>query len=205
LGFTDPRIDAVGYRTLMTLGLAGSFYDDPSLVQDAVGSHFSMPITADTENGITTISVPELLEPTDSHLVLRNADMELLALLQSGNIDYTIDYKSVVIQDGLKYLELPPEINLGETGNAQTYQKVIVQMDYQRFATVNPVFEGLPIIYGMTIPNNAQNTTAAIKFIQFVLGTEGQKIFQNCNQPELIPPICDNASELPGALKTLFP
>jgi len=25
LGFTDPRIDAVGYRTLMTLGLAGSF------------------------------------------------------------------------------------------------------------------------------------------------------------------------------------
>ena len=125
--------------------------------------------------------------------------------LQSGNIDYTIDYKSVVIQDGLKYLELPPEINLGETGNAQTYRKVVVKMDYQRFATVNPVFEGLPIIYGMTIPNNAQNTTAAIKFIQFVLGTEGQKIFQNCNQPELIPPICDNVSSLPGVLKTLFP
>ena len=205
LGFTDPRIDSVGYRTLMALGAAAAYYNDPTFVQDAVGSHFSMPITADTENGTTTISVPELLEPTDSHLVLRNADMELLALLQSGNIDYTIDYKSVVIQDGLKYLELPPEINLGDPGYAQTYRKVIVQMDYQRFATVNPIFEGLPIIYGMTIPNNAQNTTAAIKFIQFVLGTEGQKIFQNCNQPELIPPICDNVSALPGALKTLFP
>ena len=204
-GFTDPRIDAVGYRTLMTLGLAGSFYNDPMLLQDAVGKYFSMPLTADNENGTTTISVPELLEPTDSHLVLRNADIELLALLQSGNIDYTIDYKSVVIQDGLKYLELPPEINLGDTGNAQTYGKVIVQMDYQRFATVNPVFEGLPIIYGMTIPNNAQNAAAAIKFVQFVLGTEGRKIFQNCNQPELIPPMCDNVSALPGALKTLFP
>jgi ABC-type Fe3+ transport system substrate-binding protein len=56
----------------------------------------------------------------------------------------------------------------------------------------------------MTIPNNAQNTDAAIKFIQFVLGPKGQKIFQNCNQPELIPPICDNVNALPNALKTLF-
>ena len=205
LGFTDPRIDSVGYRTLMGLGLASAYYNDPTLVQDAVGSHFSMPITADTENGTTTISVPELLEPTDSHLVLRNVDMELLALLQSGNIDYTLDYKSVVIQDGLNYLELPPEINLGDVSDAAGYQKVTVNMDYQRFASVSPVFEGLPIIYGVTIPNNAQNTTAAIKFIQFILGAEGQKIFKNCNQTELIPPMCDNVSALPGALKTLFP
>ena len=203
-GFTDPRIDAVGYRTLMTLGLASLYYNDPTLVQDAVGSHFSMPITADTVDGITTVSVPELLEPTDSHLVLRNADMELLALLQSGNIDYTIDYKSVVVQDGLNYLELPPEINLGDSSYAQNYQKVIVDINYQRFLSVSPIFQGLPIIYGMTIPNNAQNTDAAIKFIQFVLGPKGQKIFQNCNQPELIPPICDNVSALPNALKTLF-
>ena len=137
--------------------------------------------------------------------MLRNVDMELLALLQSGNIDYTLDYKSVVIQDGLNYLELPPEINLGDVSDAAGYQKVTVNMDYQRFASVSPVFEGLPIIYGVTIPNNAQNTTAAIKFIQFILGAEGQKIFKNCNQTELIPPMCDNVSALPGALKTLFP
>jgi molybdate/tungstate transport system substrate-binding protein len=203
-GLTDPRIDAVGYRTLMTLGLAATYYDDPTLVQDAVGNHFSMPITADTVNGTTTVSVPELLEPTDSHLVLRNADMELLALLQSGNVDYTIDYKSVVMQDGLKYLELPPEINLGDISEAQAYQKVTVNMNYQRFATVNPVFGGTPIIYGMTIPNNAQNPSDAIKFIQFVLGTKGQEIFNNCSQPEMVPPICDNVSALPNALKTLF-
>jgi molybdate/tungstate transport system substrate-binding protein len=203
-GLTDPRIDAVGYRTLMSLGLAETYYDDPTLVQDAVGSHFSMPITAKTVNGITTVSVPQLLEPTDSHLVLRNADMELLALLQSGNVDYTIDYKSVVMQDGLKYLELPPEVNLGDINEVQTYQKVTVDMDYQRFATVNPVFGGTPIIYGMTIPNNAQNPSDAVKFIQFVLGTKGQEIFKNCSQPEMVPPICDNVSALPNALKTLF-
>jgi molybdate/tungstate transport system substrate-binding protein len=131
--------------------------------------------------------------------------MEIMALLESNDVDYTIDDKSTVLQDGLSYLELPPEINLGDSSYTQNYQNVVVKLDYQRFATVNPVFQGLPIIYGMTIPNNAKNTAAAIKFIQFVLGPEGQKIFQNCNQPELIPPICDNVSALPGALKTLFP
>ena len=204
LGLTDPRIDSVGYRTLMALGLASAYYNDPTLVQDAVGSRFSMPITSETENGVTTVSVPELLEPTDSHLVLRNADIELLALLQSGNVDYTLDYKSVVMQDGLNYLELPAGINLGDTGSASAYQKVTVKMDYQRFATVNPVFGGTPIIYGMTIPNNAQNPSDAVKFIQFVLGSKGQEIFKNCSQPEMVPPICDNVSALPNALKTLF-
>jgi molybdate/tungstate transport system substrate-binding protein len=205
LGLADPRMDSVGYRTLMALKLAESYYNYDNIMQDAVGKYFSMPITASKQDGVSTILVPELLEPTDSHMVLRGAHMEIMALLESNDVDYTIDYKSTVLQDGLSYLELPPEINLGDSSYTQNYQNVVVKLDYQRFATVNPVFQGLPIIYGMTIPNNAKNTAAAIKFIQFVLGPEGQKIFQNCNQPELIPPICDNVSALPGALKTLFP
>jgi molybdate/tungstate transport system substrate-binding protein len=205
LGLADPRMDSVGYRTLMALKLAESYYNYDNIMQDAVGKYFSMPITASKQDGVSTILVPELLEPTDSHMVLRGAHMEIMALLESNDVDYTIDYKSTVLQDGLSYLELPPEINLGDSSYTQNYQNVVVKLDYQRFATVNPVFQGLPIIYGMTIPDNAKNTAAAIKFIQFVLGPEGQKIFQNCNQPELIPPICDNVSALPGALKTLFP
>jgi molybdate/tungstate transport system substrate-binding protein len=205
LGLADPRMDSVGYRTLMALKLAESYYNYDNIMQDAVGKYFSMPITASKQDGVSTILVPELLEPTDSHMVLRGAHMEIMALLESNDVDYTIDYKSTVLQDGLSYLELPPEINLGDSSYTQNYQNVVVKLDYQRFATVNPVFQGLPIIYGMTIPDNAKNTAAAIIFIQFVLGPEGQKIFQNCNQPELIPPICDNVSALPGALKTLFP
>jgi molybdate/tungstate transport system substrate-binding protein len=205
LGLADPRMDSVGYRTLMALKLAESYYNYDNIMQDAVGKYFSMPITASEQDGVSTILVPELLEPTDSHMVLRGAHMEIMALLESNDVDYTIDYKSTVLQDGLSYLELPPEINLGDSNYAQNYRNVVVKLDYQRFATVNPVFQGLPIIYGMTIPDNAKNTAAAIIFIQFVLGPEGQKIFQNCNQPELIPPICDNVSALPGALKTLFP
>ena len=203
-GFADPRMDAVGYRTLMATKLSESYYGVDNIMQDTIGKYFSMPITASTINGISTIHVPELLEPTDNHMVLRGAHMQLLALLQSNDVDYTIDYKSAVIQDGLNYIELPPEINLADTNYTQNYHNVVVKLDFQRFATVTPVFEGLPIIYGMTITNNAKNKDAAIKFIQFVLGPEGQRIFRDCDQPELIPPKCDNISALPDSLKPLF-
>ena len=203
-GLADPRMDAVGYRTLMAMKLAEYYYGVDNIMDDTVGKYFAMPITASEVNGISTIHIPELLEPTENHMVLRGAHMQLLALLESGDIDYTIDYKSTVIQDGLNYLELPPEINLADVNFAQNYHKVVVTTDFQRFRTVNPVFEGLPIIYGMTIANNSKNKDAAIKFIQFVLGPEGQRIFNDCHQPELVPPQCDNISALPDSLKPFF-
>jgi len=204
VGLADPRMDSVGYRTLMTTKLAESYYGVKDIMADTVGKYFSLPINANDANGNSAIIVPELLEPNDSHMVLRGAHMELLALLQSGDVDYSFDYKSAVIQDNLNYIELPKAINLGDDSFAQNYQKVVVRLDYQRFKTVNPVFEGIPIVYGITIANNAKHTEAGIKFIQFVLGPEGQRIFTAASQPELVPPICDNASALPGGLKSFF-
>jgi len=112
--------------------------------------------------------------------------MELLALLESGDIDYTIDYKSTVIQDGLQYMELPRKSTWLIKNLAQTYAKVVVKTEFRRFKTVDPVFQGLPIYYGMTIANNSKHQAAAEKFIQFVLSADGQRIFRDANQPELI-------------------
>jgi ABC-type Fe3+ transport system substrate-binding protein len=56
----------------------------------------------------------------------------------------------------------------------------------------------------MTIANNSKHQAAAEKFIQFVLSADGQRIFRDANQPELIPPQCDNISALPDSLKPLF-
>jgi molybdate/tungstate transport system substrate-binding protein len=204
-GFADPRMDAVGYRNLMALKLAESYYHAAGIMQDTVGKYFSMPITSNEEDGVSTIHVPELLEPNGSHMVLRGAHMQLLALLESNDVDYTIDYKSTVIQDGLDYIELPPQINLADSSLAPDYAKVVVKLDFRRFKTVDPVFAGLPITYGMTIANNSKNQDAAVRFIQFVLGPDGQRIFADCHQPELIPPRCDNVSALPALLKTFFP
>ncbi len=204
LGLADPRMDAVGYRTLMLDILAESYYQQDNIMRDMIGDCFSMPITASAQNGITTVTVPEILEPSTNHMYLRGANMQLLALLESNDVDYTFDYKSVVIQHNLKYLELPPEINLGESALADSYGKVVVKLDFRRFKTVEPVFEGLPIGYGLTIANNSKHKQEAIRFLQFVLGQDGQRIFKECNHPELTSPECDNVSALPDALKPLF-
>ena len=98
-------------------------------------------------------------------MFLRGANMQLLALLESNDVDYTFDYKSVVIQHNLKYLELPPEINLGDKRFADGYGKVVVKLDFRRFKTVEPVFEGVPIGYGLTIANNSKHQQEAIRFL----------------------------------------
>jgi molybdate/tungstate transport system substrate-binding protein len=203
-GLADPRMDAVGYRTLMLDVLAESYYHKDSILRDMIGSCFSQPITASAQNGVTTVSVPELLEPSASRMYLRGANMQLLALLESNDVDYTFDYKSVVIQHNLKYLELPPGINLGDNAFADAYSKVVVKLDFRRFKSVEPVFRGLPIAYGLTIPNNSKHKEAAVQFLQFVLGPDGQRIFDECNHPELVPPECDNVNALPESLKPPF-
>jgi len=203
-GLADPRMDPVGYRSLMLDVLAESYYSQPDILKNMIGDSFSTPITASSQDGLTTIYVPELLEPSSNRMYLRGANMQLLALLESNDVDYTFDYKSVVLQHNLKYLELPPEINLGEKSLTENYRQVVVKLDFRRFKTVEPVFQGLPIAYGLTIPNNSSHKPEAARYLQFLLGPDGQRIFNECSHPELNPPACDNVNSLPDSLKPLF-
>ena len=45
-GLADPRMDAVGYRTLMLDVLAESYYRQENILRDMIGSCFRPPITA---------------------------------------------------------------------------------------------------------------------------------------------------------------
>ncbi len=49
--------------------------------------------------------------------------MGLLGLLESGAIDYCFEYKSVAKQHGLMYINLPPDINLGNIHYIKFYKK----------------------------------------------------------------------------------
>lgn len=204
VGLADPRMDAVGYRTLMVTKLAESYYGRAGIMGDTVGGYFTTPITSQRLDGVDTITVPELLEPVGDHMYLRGASLQLISLLESNDIDYSFEYKSVVEQHHLKYLDLPPQINLSDTQSAEMYSKVRVKIDFRRFKSVVPVFEGTPIDYGLTIPANALHKAEAIRFIQFVLGPEGQRIFSENYQPPLVPPQCDNINALPETLKSFF-
>jgi molybdate/tungstate transport system substrate-binding protein len=204
LGLADPLIDSLGYRTLIAIELAQNYYNDSSLFQKLIMDNFSPGFEANTIHGITTIKVPALVEPTQARISLRGYSIELLALLQSGDIDYTFEYESVAKQQGLQFLELPPEIDLSSQDYVDQYQQIKVDLGFQRFATVTPQFVGSQIIYGITIPRNAPHPKEAEEFLEFLLGSEGQRILAENYQPSLIPPTVDDVAKLPEALQLLL-
>jgi molybdate/tungstate transport system substrate-binding protein len=205
-GLADPRFDAAGYRTLMVGALAEGYYDDPTIFEKLFLGQFTQPIMVKKESGVQVIHVPELLETSENaNIVMRGGSVALLALLESGDVDYAFEYESVARQHGLEYVELPPELHLGDPDLADYYATVRVDLDYQRFASVTPSFPGDTITYGLTIPSNAPHPTQAKDFVAFMLGPEGSAIMEASQHPIFPTPQVDNPPALPDSLKALFP
>jgi molybdate/tungstate transport system substrate-binding protein len=204
VGIADPRFDASGYRALMAYALAQDLYGMPSLFRETFGGQFSYPLSIFREEGLTTITVPEIVETRpEAHIVVRGGSIQLLALLESGDIDYAFEYESVIEQHGLQMLSLPDEINLGAVDLNLLYQTVQVNLDSQRFATVTPVFRGERIGYGITIPSNAPHPEQAVEFVAFLLGDEGRAVMEADHHPLFDPAMADHFALLPEALQVL--
>ena len=203
VGLADPRFDAVGYRALMVFGLARDFYHDPTIFSNMFKGQFNFQFGIFNENNLTTITIPEIVETkTGSHIVLRGASMELIALLESGDLDYAFEYETVIQQHGLNMLELPDALNLGEEAEQQTYNTVQVNEEFQRFASVKPIFHGERIGYAITIPSNAPHPQEASLFIQFLLSPEGRAVMQADSHPLFDPAIGDNFENIPTSLQS---
>jgi molybdate/tungstate transport system substrate-binding protein len=204
LGIADPRFDANGYRALMMLKLAESFYHKPTIFFDTLQGKFVSPITSTDENGRSVIRVPEIVETkSDSSLVMRGYSVQLLPLLETGNVDYVIEYLSVIKQHGLRFVKLPPQIHLGAEQYQDLYRQVTVKLDFQRFASVKPEFIGETIGYGVTVPENASHPREAETFVGFLLGPDGRKVLQDFDHPLIVPARADRMDKLPASLKSL--
>ncbi len=198
-GFSNPTLDSCGYRTLMVTQLAELYYDNQTIFDDLIACNFDPTISV-TKNGDTHIVfVPEIFEPRAEKVVVRGGSVQLLALLDYGGLDYAFQYKSVALQHRLRFLELPPPIDLSSSEYKGEYKKVIVQLGFQRFASVGIERVGRPIYYGVTIPLNAPQPELAVEFVNFVIGDEGQKILEDMRQPPLVP--AEGRGLFPVALK----
>jgi len=204
VGLSDPRFDASGYRTLMVLQLAETHYDQPSIFERVFMGQFEQNIRVRRDAERYSIHVPELLEPSsNTHMAMRGSSVALISLLESGDIDYSFQYDSVIQQHGFEYVRLPDEINLGDQDFAVRYANVQVELDFQRFSSVQPLFSGEVISYGVTIPSNAPHPEVAEDFVRFLLGPEGRAILQDNQHPLLETPLSDNHDALPAALQSL--
>lgn len=204
LGLSDPRFDASGYRTLMAFSLMENTLGRYDLFGPVFDGQFTFPVTVFRDDDLTTITVPEILETkSDSHIVLRGGSIMLIALLESGDLDYAFEYESVARQHGLEMLPLPETVNMGEAEFETAYEVVQVNLDFQRFATVKPQFRGERISYGITIPTNAPHPVEAALFIAFLLSPEGRAIMESDYHPLFDPCPADGYVNMPESLQAL--
>ena len=176
-GHSDPNSDPCGYRALLAWQLAEKHYKIEGLYNRLNGK---MP-----EKNI------------------RPKEVDLIALLEAGELDYIFIYRSVAEQHLAKYIILPEEINLKSPEWASFYQAASLKITGEKPGEWVEM-KGAPMLYGLTMPKNAPNPEAGILFISFVLGKEGQEIMKRNGQPEIIPPLVDNKEKLPEALKKFF-
>jgi molybdate/tungstate transport system substrate-binding protein len=180
-GHSDPNLDPCGYRSLMVLQLAEKHYGIGNLYNDVVANR---PI----EN-------------------VRPKSVELISLLQSGNMDYAWEYLSVAVQHDLKYVILPDEINLGNYQFDDTYAGAVVEVSGKEPGTTMEI-KGKSVTYGVTLLKDAPNKTAAIAFLEFMLKPEsGLAILESLGQPPFIParvPTTEMLNTVSNELKPLL-
>lgn len=179
-GHSEPNLDPCGYRSLMVLQLAESYYNRPGLYQRLIDNR------------------PERN--------VRPRSVELISLLKTGNMDYAWEYLSVAVQQDLQYIVLPNQINLGDYNYDQYYSRAKVKVSGSKpgeWITQT----GKSCTYGITLINGAPNSKGAILFLQYLLSPEGGlKILKDMGQPPFIPcrvPSQEMYDLMPASLKNL--
>jgi len=175
-GRADPNRDPCGYRTVMAFQLAEKYYKIPGLAARLMAK--------------------------GGQRYIRPKETDLLALLESGEIDYLFIYRSVIIQHDLRLLRLPKEINLGSTAMAAFYRQAHVEVTGKTPGEMVKLV-GAPIVYGVTIPKNAGNRKLAESWVGFLLSKEGQAIMERNGQSAIAPARAAGFNRLPASLKGL--
>ncbi|MBN1632215.1 MAG: extracellular solute-binding protein, partial [Thermoleophilia bacterium] len=140
--------------------------------------------------------------------VVRTKSVDLVALLEAGELDYAFEYRSVAVQHGLNYIELDDAVNLAGVGAmgdggmtyADFYDTASVQLKTESGEYKQT--KGAAVVYGITIPTGNSNTAAAVEFIKLLLSDEGRQVMEVDNGQPLLDPIkCDKPEALPDELK----
>jgi molybdate/tungstate transport system substrate-binding protein len=167
-------LDPCGYRTLLVWHLAEEYYKEPGLY--------------------------ERLQQNCPEKNIRPKSVQLVALLESGDLDYASEYRSVAQQHGLKFTELPTEIDLSDIKFKDFYAQSEVDIPGKEPGTTITE-KGKPIVYGVTIPTNAPDPDLATAFMKYLLGEKGQAIMNNNGQPSIVPAVPSDPDKIPSELK----
>jgi molybdate/tungstate transport system substrate-binding protein len=161
-----------GYRALIVYTLAERYYGEPGLAAR--------------------------LEAKTPPRLLRGNAAELAALLSAGELDYIIEYESLARAQKFRFIQLPPDIDLGDAARASAYASASVRVATGRDTVTR---RGAPILYGVSVPRAAPHADAGVRFVQFLLGADGKAILRRAHVDALeVPQIIGDSA--PASLHT---
>ncbi|OPX67277.1 MAG: Molybdate/tungstate-binding protein WtpA precursor [Methanoregulaceae archaeon PtaB.Bin056] len=196
VGFSNPMLDAAGYRALLVTMLAGEEYQDWTIFSRVIGDYFDPPLVVENEDDIQTVRLPQVLKPLGNKIAVRDGSVFLMSLLEAGGIDYAFEYRSVAEAQGVPYIILPDTINLGTDQFNQEYHRARVILGFPRFSVIGSERTGMPILYAATIPSTAVRVEEAREFLEFFL-SEVQKGGRGWPEP------LDTPHEFPWNINTM--
>jgi molybdate/tungstate transport system substrate-binding protein len=151
IGSSKPDLDPAGYRTQLVFQLAERLYGESGLAAR-----------------LETASPPRNMRPKD---------IELVALLESGDLDYAWFYESMARASGVRHLQLPAAIDLGSSEQRDTYATAAVRV-IGSSAADTVTMRGAPIRYAFSIPLKAVHPGLAERFAEFLLSDAGRTALQ---------------------------
>jgi len=177
IGHSNPNLDPCGYRSILVTQLAEKYYKKPGFYQKLMG------YGASYSNG----------EENTHKIIVRPKETDLLGLLEAGAYDYLYIYKSVAKQHGLRYITLPPQISLKDKQYSDFYGQASIKITGKQPGSLITK-KGAAMVYGITVVENEKkrlprNREGAVKFVQFVISPEGQKIMEENGQGVIHPPV----------------
>jgi molybdate/tungstate transport system substrate-binding protein len=161
-GRADPALDPNGYRSLIVMKLAEQYYQQPGLAN-------------------------RLVTNSSAHVV-RPKEVDLMGLLQTGEIDYAWSYESVAQGANLSYVTLPRAIDLSDPARAADYARAKVKIPGNS-PKDSVEIEGEPILYAFTVPREAPHKALGERFAAFLVSNTGKRIIAREHLEPLPAPI----------------
>lgn len=186
IGHSNPNMDPCGYRSVLVTKLAEKFYNKPGFYDSLMG------YGDEYTNG----------EEKDKEVIVRPKETDLLGLIEAEAYDYLYIYKSVAEQHGLKYLILPEEVSLKNKKFKESYKEATFNITGKKPGTF-VTKKGSAMVYGITVVENEKeglpkNRVGAVKFVNFVLSSEGQAIMKVNGQGVIEPPVIMGDAKILG-------
>ncbi len=168
---SDPELDPKGYYMIMVAKLANLYYNDASIKDKILG------------------------EDRNSKQLL--PEETLRASLESGQIDAIAAYKHEAVADGLPYITLPGEINLGDTQFSDFYKQASYTL------SAGQTISGGPIYFSLTIPETSKNIEGSAAFVKFLLSETGRHLLEKDGLDPINTVFNGDTTKLPPSLKNL--